>query len=139
MSHTERFSLSGRRALITGAAKGLGWEIARAMAEAGAEVYLNGRNLSPLEERCRELTALGLVAEAWRIGAPKRILAPMVGNVILDATVGVVPFVGDLFDFVFKANTRNALRLRVWWEKQKTSSSGFQEPGDSGQGPSEKA
>ncbi|MBT3401076.1 MAG: DUF4112 domain-containing protein, partial [Rhodospirillaceae bacterium] len=57
----------------------------------------------------------------------------------LDATVGVVPFVGDLFDFVFKANTRNALRLRVWWEKQKTSSSGFQEPGDSGQGPSEKA
>ena len=63
MTHTERFSLSGRRALITGAAKGLGWEIARAMAEAGAEVYLNGRNLSPLEERCRELTALGLVAE----------------------------------------------------------------------------
>jgi gluconate 5-dehydrogenase len=63
MNHKDRFSLSGRRALITGAAKGLGWEIAKAMAEAGARTYLNGRNLSPLEARCRELTALDLTAE----------------------------------------------------------------------------
>ncbi|MDA0701884.1 MAG: DUF4112 domain-containing protein [Proteobacteria bacterium] len=63
--------------------------------------------------------ALGLVAEAWRIGAPKRVLAPMIGTVLIDTTVGILPFVGDLFDFMFKANTRNALRLRAWWEKDK--------------------
>ena len=63
--------------------------------------------------------ALGLVAEAWRIGAPKRVLAPMIGTVLVDTTVGILPFVGDLFDFMFKANTRNALRLRAWWEREK--------------------
>jgi NAD/NADP transhydrogenase beta subunit len=34
----------------------------------------------------------------------------MVVNVLIDAIIGSIPFVGDLFDFVFKANTRN-LRL----------------------------
>jgi hypothetical protein len=63
--------------------------------------------------------ALGLVTEAWRIGAPKRVLAPMIGTVLVDTTVGILPFVGDLFDFMFKANTRNSLRLRAWWEKEK--------------------
>jgi hypothetical protein len=72
--------------------------------------------------------ALGLVAEAWRIGAPKRVLVPMVGTVLLDTTIGLLPFVGDLFDFMFKANTRNALRLRAWWEGHKAAA-GTQEQG----------
>ena len=31
----------------------------------------------------------------------------MVANVGIEAVVGVVPFLGDLFDMAFKANTRN--------------------------------
>jgi hypothetical protein len=31
----------------------------------------------------------------------------MMGNVAVDAMVGVVPLVGDLFDVAFKANRRN--------------------------------
>src|SRR5437588_12787202 len=40
----ERFSLSGRVALVTGATRGLGLEIARGMAAAGAAVGINGRD-----------------------------------------------------------------------------------------------
>ena len=40
----ERFSLAGRIALVTGATRGLGLEIARGLAAAGAVVGINGRN-----------------------------------------------------------------------------------------------
>ncbi len=46
----ERFSLSGRVALITGATRGLGLEIARGMAAAGAVVGINGRETATVEQ-----------------------------------------------------------------------------------------
>jgi hypothetical protein len=52
--------------------------------------------------------SLWLVLEAARGGARKRVLARMAGNALIDSTVGAVPLVGDLFDFAFKANLRNA-------------------------------
>jgi gluconate 5-dehydrogenase len=47
----ERFSLAGRITLVTGATRGLGLEIARGMAAAGAVVGVNGRDA----ERAREI------------------------------------------------------------------------------------
>jgi gluconate 5-dehydrogenase len=47
----ERFSLAGRIALVTGATRGLGLEMARGMAAAGAVVGINGRQ----PERVREI------------------------------------------------------------------------------------
>ena len=38
----EKFRLDGRTALITGSARGLGWEMAKGLAEAGARVLLHG-------------------------------------------------------------------------------------------------
>ncbi len=58
-----RFDLSGRRALVSGASRGLGREIAVAMAEAGAEVLLNGRDKDRLNELCARLAADGLAVE----------------------------------------------------------------------------
>jgi Domain of unknown function (DUF4112) len=51
-----------------------------------------------------------LLVEAGRLGAPKATLLRMAGNVALEAIVGTIPFVGDLFDAGWKANLRN-LRL----------------------------
>ena len=42
------FDLSGRRALVTGSSQGIGLALARGLAEAGAEVILNGRDLDKL-------------------------------------------------------------------------------------------
>jgi len=49
---TQGFSLTGRTALVTGAGRGLGFEIARALAAAGAAVRLNGRDAARLEAAC---------------------------------------------------------------------------------------
>lgn len=43
-------------------------------------------------------------------GASGYVMARMVLNVLIDAIIGSIPFIGDLFDFAFKANSRN-LRL----------------------------
>src|SRR5688572_29196138 len=58
------FRVDGRVALVTGAARGLGWEIAQGLAAAGARVVLNGRRMAPLEERVAQLLAQGHAAEA---------------------------------------------------------------------------
>lgn len=48
-----------------------------------------------------------IVREAARAGAPPSVLARMVFNVALEGAVGLVPFVGDVFDAAWKANQRN--------------------------------
>ncbi|ESZ96317.1 hypothetical protein SBOR_3297 [Sclerotinia borealis F-4128] len=44
-------------------------------------------------------------------GLPNSVRSKMMFNIMLDFAVGLVPFVGDLVDAVFRANTRNALEL----------------------------
>ncbi len=55
--------LRGSRALVTGAAGGLGRYITHALAEEGVSLALSGRQAGPLEELCRELRASGVHAE----------------------------------------------------------------------------
>jgi hypothetical protein len=49
-----------------------------------------------------------ILSEAARLGALKSILMKMAFNIALDAFAGALPILGDLFDFVWKANQRNA-------------------------------
>lgn len=44
---------------------------------------------------------------AARTGVSKRVLAKMFFNVALDSLVGVIPILGDLFDFAWKSNQKN--------------------------------
>ena len=53
------FSLAGKIALVTGASRGLGWAMVQALAGAGAELVLNGRDPATLETRADELRAAG--------------------------------------------------------------------------------
>ncbi len=59
MTILDRFSQKGRVALVTGGARGLGFEIARALAEAGAHVVLTGRTQATLEDAVARIAAAG--------------------------------------------------------------------------------
>lgn len=60
----EKFRLDGRTALVTGSGRGLGWEMAKGLAEAGARVLLHGRSRHRLEPRLAELHEAGRKADA---------------------------------------------------------------------------
>jgi len=58
------FSLHGRAALVTGAGRGLGYEMAKALSAAGALVTINGRDAARLEAAARAITeATGTAVE----------------------------------------------------------------------------
>ena len=48
-----------------------------------------------------------IVASATQAGLPRGAIGRMMANVVLDTLLGGIPFVGDLFDFAFKANMKN--------------------------------
>lgn len=63
-----------------------------------------------------------IIGEAWRQKLPKRVLARMGWNVAVDTVIGIVPFVGDLFDFAWKANRKNATLLAEHLGRKTTTS-----------------
>lgn len=65
MQHsTGAWRLDGKRALVTGASRGIGRAVATALAERGAEVWLVARGAEPLEAAAAELAAAGATAHA---------------------------------------------------------------------------
>jgi len=71
-----------------------------------------------------------LVWRAVELGMPGGVILRMLGNVAIETVVGVVPVLGDLFDFVFKANNRNVALLQRELERQRVQGSGESEPAD---------
>ncbi len=59
MSVLDRFRLDGQRAFITGGSRGLGREMALALAEAGADVVLVGREAEALASTAAEIRDRG--------------------------------------------------------------------------------
>lgn len=64
MAIFDRFSLIGRVALVTGGGRGLGLQMAKALAEAGAHVVLSGRSRDMLEQAVASITGEGGKASA---------------------------------------------------------------------------
>src|SRR6476620_1562424 len=59
MSILDRFRLDGKRLFITGGSRGLGREMALAIADAGADVVLVGRDAASLEQTAGDVRKLG--------------------------------------------------------------------------------
>jgi hypothetical protein len=61
--------------------------------------------------------SLWIVHEAHQLGAPRHVIARMLGNVALDGVVGAVPLVGDAFDVMWRSNRRNMRLLQDWLDR----------------------
>lgn len=62
-----------------------------------------------------------LIWEARNLGMSKWQLARMSGNAVFDTLVGMVPFAGDLFDFVFKSNSKNLRIIKAHLDRHHPS------------------
>ena len=116
---TPSFRLDGRRALVTGAGRGLGAGMATALADAGAEVTLCARTVDEIEAladalRARGFKAKTLALDVADLGAMRKALAAAPPFHVLVNNAGTNrpgPFVDtkvEDFDHVFNINVRAA-------------------------------
>ncbi|MEO0330652.1 MAG: DUF4112 domain-containing protein [Bacteroidota bacterium] len=57
-------------------------------------------------------------------GVSRKVIIMMLGNIALDAIFGSIPILGNLFDFFYKANTRNIRLLKRHYEERKYQGKG---------------
>lgn len=59
-----------------------------------------------------------ILYSGYRLGASTPVLARMAANSGIDALIGAIPLLGDLFDAAWKSNTRNTALLRRHLEEK---------------------
>jgi hypothetical protein len=65
-----------------------------------------------------------LVMNMYRYGVSGKVIVKMIGNIAIDALVGAIPILGNIFDFFFKANNRNVRLLKSHYQEGKHQGSG---------------
>lgn len=55
-----------------------------------------------------------IVLESVRSGVSGWVVGRMLLNVVIESVIGAVPILGDIFDFIFKANERNVSLAREY-------------------------
>jgi hypothetical protein len=58
------------------------------------------------------IVSIYIFTAANRYGVPRITVVRMALNIVIDLTIGALPFVGDLFDAYWKSNQRNVALLR---------------------------
>jgi NAD(P)-dependent dehydrogenase (short-subunit alcohol dehydrogenase family) len=89
------FNLTGRVAMVSGAAQGLGRAMAVALAEAGAELLLLDRNAAGVRQTAEQLAVMGrrAVAVTCDVGDPAQVRAAFAQ---LDRDFGRIDFLGNV-------------------------------------------
>jgi len=98
-SRSESFLLTGRTALVTGAASGIGRAIALRFAAEGAAVIAVDRNAAALDELCGQIDAQRLVVDLSDTAALPEAIAPFTGAVDILVNDAGVQHVERLEDF----------------------------------------
>ena len=83
MTVRELFDLSGRAAIVTGGGRGLGRQMADALAELGADIVLCSRNLERCQQSAAELAELGARTLALRCDVRQ----PGDAEAVVDSTI----------------------------------------------------
>jgi NAD(P)-dependent dehydrogenase (short-subunit alcohol dehydrogenase family) len=113
------FRLDGKRALVTGAGRGIGLAAAAALADAGAHVVLAARTSSEIEEAAAAIRSRGGSAEAVRLdvtdlAAVRGVIAAQAPFHVLFNNAGAnrpqpfIDFKVEDFDFLMQLNVRAA-------------------------------
>ncbi|MBP2460037.1 MULTISPECIES: SDR family oxidoreductase [unclassified Rhizobium] len=114
------FNLAGKRALVTGASRGIGRAVAEGLAEAGAEVTLCARSRPEIEEACAVMSTRGwrarpLVCDVTDIAGFRQHVeaqAPFdifVNNAGTNRPKPLTEVTEDDYDAVFGLNTKAAI------------------------------
>jgi NAD(P)-dependent dehydrogenase (short-subunit alcohol dehydrogenase family) len=119
LTKTPSFRLDGKRALVTGAGRGIGLSAASALADAGAKVTLAARTTKEIEEAAEAIRARGQNAEPLTLDvrdvdtmkatiAAQRPFDVLVNNAGTNKPAPFVDVKVEDFDFVFSLNVRAA-------------------------------
>jgi len=60
-----------------------------------------------------------IIIKAIIMGLPIFVIGQMVVNMVIEGVIGVIPFFGDIFDFIFKSNRRNVRLMQNYLEDPK--------------------
>jgi hypothetical protein len=66
-----------------------------------------------------------LIFAAFTSGASGKVMIKMLINIAFDTLAGSLPGLGNVFDFFYRANTRNYTLLREHWQEGKHMGSGW--------------
>lgn len=117
------FDLTGRRALITGSSMGIGFALARGLAQAGARLVLNARDAARLEAAAETLRAEGAVVDTlpFDVTDPKAVRAAidgyeaaqgpidiLVNNAGMQHRAPLEDFPPEAFDRLMRTNVNSA-------------------------------
>lgn len=102
MSVLDKFDLTGRTAVVTGATRGLGRAFARALAEAGADIVVVGRDGTAAAEVAREIDGLGRRAHIVLADITRREEVERLRDAALDAFEGVDVLVNNAGDCIHR-------------------------------------
>jgi len=116
------FDLTGKRALITGSSRGIGFALAKGLAGAGAELLINGRDTEALGDAAKTLTDAGakVTALAFDVTNPESVneaidhaeseIGPidiLINNAGMQHRAPLEEFPADKFDQLIKTNVNS--------------------------------